>query len=288
MLVVHKNAGGSTLSQYSYDYYADGNVRTATRSGDQGILYTYDGKGRLVSEAVTDGSGSKRYIYDCRDNLEEKNTTDYRIYCFNNRNGSLQEYDFINTGEDNLDHYEFYDYDADGNPTRAWYYQYDKSKEEYDLHHTTTLTYDTLGHLTAIDTAYTQTGETSRTEYTYGADGLRLSKTVDGVRTDYIWDGGKLVAEISGGQIQTHFYGMGLVASRTNNTNDYYLTDGHGDVTQVISENGALVYTAYYDAFGNITSATGSYTPHFRYCGEYYDTETGYKVISKEDNTVYF
>ena len=279
VLVVHKNAGGSTLSQYSYDYYADGNVRTATRSGDQGILYTYDGKGRLVSEAVTDGSGSKRYIYDCRDNLEEKNTTDYRIYCFNNRNGSLQEYDFINTGEDNLDHYEFYDYDADGNPTRAWYYQYNKSKEEYDLHHTTTLTYDTLGHLTAIDTAYTQTGETSRTEYTYGADGLRLSKTVDGVRTDYIWDGGKLVAEISGGQIQTHFYGMGLIASRTNNTNDYYLIDGHGDVTQVISENGALVYTAYYDAFGNITSATGSYTPHFRYCGEYYDTETGWYYL---------
>lgn len=136
-----------------------------------------------------------------------------------------------------------------------------------------------MGRLTAIDTAYTQTSETSRTEYTYGADGLRLSKTVDGVRTDYIWDGGKLVAEISGGQIQTHFYGMGLIASRTNNTNDYYLIDGHGDVTQVISENGALVYTAYYDAFGNITSATGSYTPHFRYCGEYYDTETGWYYL---------
>ena len=33
-----------------------------------------------------------------------------------------------------------------------------------------------MGRLTAIDTAYTQTSETSRTEYTYGVDEPRLSK----------------------------------------------------------------------------------------------------------------
>lgn len=35
----------------------------------------------------------------------------------------------------------------------------------------------------------------SVTEYTYGADGLRRSKTVNGVITNHIWSGNSIIAE---------------------------------------------------------------------------------------------
>ncbi len=60
----------------------------------------------------------------------------------------------------------------------------------------------------------------------------------------------------------------GLISSTANNTTSYYYTDYHGNVTQF----GTTAYD--YDAFGNQTTTSNNANP-FRYCGEYYDAETG-------------
>ncbi len=54
----------------------------------------------------------------------------------------------------------------------------------------------------------------------------------------------------------------------------YLLKDVHGDTTAVL-QNGAAVGTYDYDAFGKETSATGAADNPYRYCGEYFDNETG-------------
>lgn len=66
---------------------------------------------------------------------------------------------------------------------------------------------------------------------------------------------------------------MGAERVRRNNT--LYLYDGHGNVVDLVSSSGVeKVYD--YDAYGNqLSIATGDTNP-FRYCGEYYDEETGF------------
>ena len=53
-----------------------------------------------------------------------------------------------------------------------------------------------------------------------------------------------------------------------------YLYNGHGDVTGTTNKDGNIKKTYDYDAFGNEISPDSSDTNPFRYCGEYYDSET--------------
>ena len=58
---------GTTLSSYSYSYYADGNQRTKTDNTGRTSTYTYDGLGRLKSEIENTGFNAS-YQYNRFDN----------------------------------------------------------------------------------------------------------------------------------------------------------------------------------------------------------------------------
>lgn len=60
------------------------------------------------------------------------------------------------------------------------------------------------------------------------------------------------------------------------NNGSYYLFDGHNDTVQLTDTTGKVTKNYEYDAFGNEKGKTYSDTNPFRYCGEYYDTETGF------------
>ncbi len=105
--------------------------------------------------------------------------------------------------------------------------------------------------------------------YTYDGNGIRQAKSVNGVYTQHILDGANVIADVSGENVTKYNRGVtGLISSTANNTTSYYYTDYHGNVTQF----GTTAYD--YDAFGNQTTMTNNANP-FRYCGEYYDAETG-------------
>jgi len=55
----------------------------------------------------------------------------------------------------------------------------------------------------------------------------------------------------------------------------YYLLNAHGDVVQLTDAAGAVTQTYDYDAFGNQKSENPVDANPFRYCGEYFDVETG-------------
>ena len=63
---------------------------------------------------------------------------------------------------------------------------------------------------------------------------------------------------------------------------EYYHHDGHGNVTAVTDENGAVLKSYEYDAFGvELNEDAGDANP-FRYCGAYYDKETGlYYLVNR-------
>ncbi|MPL98738.1 hypothetical protein SDC9_44945 [bioreactor metagenome] len=112
--------------------------------------------------------------------------------------------------------------------------------------------------------------------YTYAPSGLRLSKTVCNTETDFVLDGNNVVLELSGGSVTAKYVrGINLVCSIIGSATNYYLYNGHGDVTQLVGASGTVTKEYDYDAFGNEKDPSASDTNPFRYCGEYYDLSSG-------------
>lgn len=122
-------------------------------------------------------------------------------------------------------------------------------------------------------------------EYEYYPDGLRLSKSVNGNKTYYIWDEDKLILELSpnGGVARRYFHGNTTVCGNDLICSDkgigskktFFVYDTHGNVIQLVDENGSVLQSYKYDSFGNEKAPNEKDDNPFRYCGEYYDIETG-------------
>ena len=125
--------------------------------------------------------------------------------------------------------------------------------------------------------------------YSYNSDGLRVSKTVNGVKTEYVWDGSSLIGQKTGNNVLVYLYAAdGLAGFQYNGVNYYYLRNGQGDVVAILNASGNIVAKYAYDAWGkllNVTDAAGndkssdaSFIGNInpvRYRSYYYDTETG-------------
>ena len=107
--------------------------------------------------------------------------------------------------------------------------------------------------------------------YSYNPQGIRTSRTVGTTTTNYLLDGGNVVGEVTGDATATYLRGLNLISDGTN----YYLHNAHGDVTMLANASGAITKTYKYDAFGNQLNTVADDSNPFRYCGEYYDSETG-------------
>ena len=122
----------------------------------------------------------------------------------------------------------------------------------------------------------------------YDADGLRSSKTVNGVKTTYQYVGDKLFYENRGnGDSFYYFYDsygkLSAIYHHRNGTKVAYhvVTNAQGDVISLYNWSGTLVASYDYDAWGNCTivsdtSSTGIATLNpFRYRGYYFDSALG-------------
>ncbi len=84
------------------------------------------------------------------------------------------------------------------------------------------------------------------------------------------------MGEVQSGEVTaTHLRGANLLSITSGTSTSYYLFNAHGDVAG-ITDDAQTVTNAYeYDAFGNEKNPSATDTNPFRYCGEYFDTETG-------------
>jgi len=110
-------------------------------------------------------------------------------------------------------------------------------------------------------------------ELTYDAFGNRLSKTVGGNETFYLYNGGKVSSEISSNSAKTYLYGMYGLRGVINSEgfNDVY-TDHLGS-PRIIGRGGSTVSAAHYTAFGKPMPITGDMCAGFN--GYKMDDETG-------------
>ena len=136
-------------------------------------------------------------------------------------------------------------------------------------------TYDRLNQLIGFTD-----GETTAS-YTYDVNGLRLSKTVNGVKTTHIWIGNQIAVDYTGSYTSTVYLRETSLVAAFNWDEGYkgdyrfYTQNAHGDVVSLTNSTGAVVKSYTYDAFGVEKNIDDSDSNPFRYCGEYFDTETG-------------
>ena len=124
---------------------------------------------------------------------------------------------------------------------------------------------------------------------TYDVDGIRDSKTVNGVKHSYTTLGGKIVRETYGSYTVDYFYDQDgrpykmvvQEAGKSYNYTGYFATNLQGDVIAILDYTGEIVVEYQYDAWGKeigyaTKDAYGStlYNHNaLKYRGYYYDSE---------------
>ena len=241
-------SNGTTLS-YGYDAEERITSVVETYTVDETpvtntTLYTYDALGQLLTETVN-GEVVNTMTYDNYGNIISKNG---KQYC----------YDEI--WQDLLTCYDgrSIQYDKQGNPVKY-------------LGHT--LTWEKGRQLKSFD------GNT----YTYNANGIRTSKTVDDVKHTYTLDGTKILRETWNGNTLIPLYDNedGVCGILYNNVPYYFIKNLQGDIIAIVDKDAQTVARYSYDAWGvpeikldSSDCQIATINP-FRYRSYYYDQEIG-------------
>ena len=217
--------------------------------------YVYDGVGRLKEEKRGNVVYTA-YEYDTTNNIKRKSSlgvvTDYE-YDAKNR--------LIKAGED-----LFY-YDAMGNPIK---YKVSAAESAQNL-------FWTQGRKLSSGTL-----NGKNFAYRYDGNGMRYKKVVNGVTTEYYYNGTQLLIENRNGNRTYYIYDATGIAGMVYDGRYYYFDKNVlGDVMAIRDHSGNVVATYKYDAWGNIMDQSGSMANvnPFRYRGYYYDVETGFYYL---------
>ncbi len=316
--------GGEIIDEtsYSYTYNAVGNITkitTSTRANPNTSetaigtrknyrSYEYDDLSQLTRENNETGKKTKVWNYDALGNIES-----VKIFNYNNTTAtsdlgkcpSAINYVYTDEGKDGWNRL-----------LTSVEYKTRNTKGALEITKSQTISYDAIGNpveyldhdmrwfgrqlqTVNVGANTTDTTDDKTLSFTYGADGLRGTKTVttggNTVKSEYYYLNGLLAYEKRGTEELYFFYdSMGHLTSIrhfTNNANDnryiyYVTTNSMGDVIGIYNSAGELKASYEYDAWGNviaITDASGNaitdetHIAHInpiRYRGYYYDTET--------------
>ncbi|MGN0528479.1 MAG: amidase domain-containing protein [Eubacterium sp.] len=254
--------------------YDDDNIITTTGYDEPLVYYTYDDNGQIVRSDNGVQRYSSTFTYDNRGNILSKNKYKYT------RNENITS-----------------------SPTESTTFTYsnDGWNDKLTAVNGTPLTYDANGNvLTYGDKSFTWSSGRNLSQitdgdntysYAYDENGIRTSKTVNGVTTYYNTKDGVILSQTDGTntmyfQYDTSGVPIGFI---WNGTQYLYMTNQMGDVISVTDAQGVELVQYEYDEWGALASI---YTPHnsetentlaninpLRYRGYYLDSETGYYYL---------
>lgn len=304
---------GNYTSNYTYDNNGNRityNLLNGT-TNEITAAYTYDSLNRMTS--VTSNGETENYEYDSNGNITfEENSNHNVAYQYNSLNLNVNMNSSItwlscstsNSKNGNIDAV------ATNNDPANYNYTYDSMNRlksetiEFTQNDSNTLTksyfYDSKGNIIGTlnidenqisDVANTYEYDarnrlirvknpdgTTLAEYTYNGNNLRQSKTVNGVTTNYVYDGSNVVLTDKPGEKQIFIRGKDIIFRTVNDgAKEYYHYNIVGDIVYVADTNSSTVGEYYYDAFGNKTEKSApTYENPFGYRGELHDSETGF------------
>lgn len=248
------------LLEYSYD--ENGNIITISENGTKKIDYVYDDRDQLVRENNAYSNETIIYTYDIAGNILATKTYAYTE-------------------------------DIPGNVISTKDYSYNDSewKDLLTNFNGNDITYDEIGnplsYRDGMKFKWTNRQLDSiiinnkKIDYQYNENGIRTSKTIDGVKTSFQLDETKIISESDGLTTKWYMYDSedSIIGFEYNNSTYYFEKNAQHDVTRIFDASGNFVSEYFYDAWGNIISITGNkdvaYANPFRYRGYYFDNESG-------------
>jgi RHS repeat-associated protein len=116
--------------------------------------------------------------------------------------------------------------------------------------------------------------------YQYNEDGIRVSSTINGVKTSYLLDANRDYAQVldeytSAGVQVSYVYGHDLINQGRNGVKSFYLYDGLGSTKALTDGNGVVSDRYIYDAYGNLIASSGNTENGYRFTGEQFDKNVG-------------
>ncbi len=275
--------------------------KTVSFPGGVSRELTYDGLQRLQSYIVKDPAKnpimSATYNIDTVGNILNQQT-EHGVYQYN-----YDELDRLITVDNPKLLDETYTYDPVGNRltdnNKPGIWSYNKNNQLTGIGTDTSYIYDSNGSITSKSTAGVTTdyvynsdnrlievkqGATTIATYSYDPFGLRISKNVAGVVTYFMYADEGLIAEFDAGGTLIREYGYkpdslwgtDPTYLKTGGQYYFYQNDHLGTPKKLTAANGAVVWSAEYQAFGGLLVATESTVENpLRFPGQYFDTESG-------------
>ncbi|WP_443711603.1 RHS repeat domain-containing protein [Ruminococcus sp.] len=336
-LLTEYSSDVSSKVTYTYDGLNRQTKSSVALKTPLDMSYTYYDSNRGENFTTTKikeetiGKDTYKYEYDTNGNITDiykKVNNDWqRLY--------LYEYDEFNqliTSCDYINQKQYrYDYDEAGNiltetvsrigahgqlyDSRVNTYGYDDSNwgDKLTSYNGETITYDEIGNplsyrdgmtmswLNGRNLTTLQSGNDS-ISYKYDSNGVRTSKTVNGVEYTYEYLNGQLMHETRGEKVFDYCYDANgqlyAVSYKANSSTDavtyYFAHNWRGDITSIYDGDGNMVAKYEYDAWGNVLTVTNSNNSEitdpnhianlnpFRYRSYYYDSESGlYYLMSR-------
>ena len=280
---------GTNQTTFKYTYDENDQNITEIKNASNVLLYkyTYDSLDRLIRE---DNSVlGKTYIFEYDDN---GNILSEKVYSYTTGNVSnltpisAKTYEYTNAEwKDQLTSYNgnAITYDKMGNPLTYW--------------DGTAFTWENVNNLISLEKPALSNS------YTYNDEGIRTSKTVNGIKHEYTLEGTKILSEkiynINGNEIALVVYlydeanaPIGFMYRDSSDAKaefeEYlFVKNIQGDIIGIYNTTGVEVVHYDYNAWGetvNITFEAGynhivQINP-FRYRGYYFDSESGFYYLN--------
>ena len=252
-VIAGKDAGDNPLLNYAYTYDAVGNITgRKTEHGD--YVYAYDELDRLTT--VTNPTlNDEAYTYDEVGNR----LTDAK---------AVGEWSYETDDRLSARPGVTYTYDANGSLT-----------EKNDNGAISKYIYDVTGRMTEVRDG----NNLLIAAYAYDPMGRRISKTVAGATTYFLYSDEGLLAEADGaGNILRQYgwkpdgiWGTDPLYMMEGGNTYYYQNDYLGTPQKMISQSGAVVWSAKYESFGQAHADATTVDNPLRFPGQYFDAETG-------------
>ncbi|WP_338473789.1 RHS repeat-associated core domain-containing protein [Pseudomonas sp. MS646] len=271
---------GLLLSEYGYDEQGRLKAQTVWQHQQQLFWrdYAYDAKGNL--ESLANHRNRRHYQYDPLDRLVsiQYSHTDPPERFAHDPAGNVLLHDrpgpttlkgnrLLTEGD------RHYDYDAFGNLIRERRGNVPSLVADYR--------YDCQHRLIGVTTA-----DGRETSYRYDAFGRRISKTVDGLTTEFFWQGDQIVAESSPRHHRSYLYEPGtfrplamLDGKGLNACPFHYHLDHLGTPQELTNHAGEVVWSARYTGYGKLIALEHGggeqLEQPLRFQGQYFDPESG-------------
>jgi len=211
--------------------------------GERTVSYGYDAVGNRLSKSDSVG-GVTTYTYDDNDRLktEELRQNDVLV-------GSIE-----------------YGYDNNGNTQT-------KTRKDAASNVVETVTYSWNKENRLVGVS----APNLSISYEYDADGVRVSKTVNGVKTEFLVDNNRDYAQVleesvNGVVAASYVYGLDLISQERGSADSFYLVDGLGSTRGLTDGAGNVTDTYSYDAFGNLVASAGGTANNYLFAGEQFDS----------------